>query len=257
MRHAPTWGEALLCLADNQHRYVRGSVAYLMVQADVAWAGYAVYQRDAIGVEHMEDGAIAVGFNLMRELCGTGPEAVWLAREAPADPQPYHQFFGVPVRFDSHQSALVFPRPLLDLPVKGADPRERSALEARVRDYWALDEPKVSDHVVRLLRSRILFGAVNISSVARALSMHPRVLERALAREETTFRTLLNETRADIAQRLLRGTRLSVTEISTSLGYGDTSAFSNAFRRMTGASPRSWRLGQRGNANTRARNRQR
>lgn len=241
MRHAPTWGRALLDLAENQHRYVRGGVPYLMVRDGTAWAGYAVYERQAPGAEHMEDGSIAIGLNLMRELCGAVPEQVLLARKAPADPAPYRRFFGVPVTFDASQTALVFPSAMLDLPVKGADPVLRAALAERVRDYWAVETPRTSDQLVRLLRSRIVFGEVLIEDIAEALLMHPRLLERALQREETSFRSLLAQTRVDIAQRLLAGTRLSITEIAAALAYSDTSAFTNAFRRLCGATPSAWR----------------
>ncbi len=246
MRHAPTWGRALLDLVENQHRYVRGGVPYLMVRDGTAWAGYAVYERQAPGAEHMEDGSIAVGFTLMRELCGAVPEQVLLARKAPADPAPYRRFFGVPVTFDASQTALVFPSAMLDLPVRGADPVPRAALAERVRDYWAVETPRTSDQLVRLLRSRIVFGEVLIEDIAEALLMHPRLLERALQREETSFRGLLAQTRVDIAQRLLAGTRLSITEIAAALAYSDTSAFTNAFRRLCGATPSAWRVSRPG-----------
>lgn len=241
MREAPTLGRALLDLVENQHRYVRGGVPYLMVIEDTAWAGYAVYERHILGAEHMEDGAIAVGVSLMRELCGAVPEQILLSHPAPPDPHAYRRLFGVPVTFDAHQTALVLPSGMLDLPVKGADPGRRSVLAERVRDYWAVDLPRTSDQVVRLLRSRVVFGEVGLEGIAETLALHPRVLERALQREETSFRTLLNQTRIDVAQRLLSGTRLSVTEIGAALGYADTSAFSNAFRRLCGLSPSVWR----------------
>lgn len=241
MREAPTWGRAVLDLCENQHRYVRGGVPYLMVRDDTAWFGYAVYERNVAGAEQIEDGAIAIGVKLMRELCGAAPEQVLLSHKAPADPQTYRRLFGVPVAFDANQTELVFPSAMLDLPVRGADAGRRRALAERVRDYWAVDLPRTSDQVVRLLRSRVVFGEVGLEGVAEALALHPRVLERALHREETSFRALLNQTRVDVAQRLLSGTRLSVTDIGAALGYADTSAFSNAFRRICGASPRGWR----------------
>lgn len=148
----------------------------------------------------------------------------------------------MPVTFDANQTALVFPSAMLDLPVKGADPALRAALAERVRDYWAVETPRTSDQLVRLLRSRIIFGDVLIEDIAEALLLHPRVLERVLQREGTSFRALLAQTRVDIAQRLLAGTRLSITEIAAVLAYSDTSAFSNAFRRLCGATPSAWRL---------------
>jgi AraC-like DNA-binding protein len=39
----------------------------------------------------------------------------------------------------------------------------------------------------------------------------------------------------------LRQERLSVSELALVLGYSETSAFSRAFRRWFGVSPRQWR----------------
>lgn len=143
---------------------------------------------------------------------------------------------------------LVFQSALLGRAVRGADPARRRALAERVRDYWAVDQPQVSDQVARLLRSRVVFGEVTLDGIAETLALHPRVLERALKREGTTFRALRNQTRVDVAQRLLMGTRLSVTDIAAALGYADTSAFINAFRHICGASPTGWRQSASGAA---------
>ncbi|WP_073052116.1 AraC family transcriptional regulator [Kaistia soli] len=241
MRNAPTLGRALLDLCENHHRYVRGGVPYLVARDGSAWLGYAIYQDPGASAEHFQVGALAVGFSMVKELCQARPVEVLLSRRPPADPQPYRQFFGAPVTFDADQSALVFSTDALALPVVRADPAARQALETQVRDYWAIDLPKVSDQVVRLLRPRVLFTDDRLASVAAALAMHPRVLERALQAEGTSFRAILNHTQVDVAQRLMARTRLSITAIAAALGYADTSAFSNAFRRQTGQSPRVWR----------------
>lgn len=51
----------------------------------------------------------------------------------------------------------------------------------------------------------------------------------------------LTEWRMRLAQRSLRGDGASVSEIATSLGYTSESAFSNAFKRVTGTAPRNYR----------------
>ena len=241
MRNAPTWGRAIRDLVDNQSRYVRGGVPYLAVRDGIAFAGYAIHQRGTEGVDHFCDGAIAVGFNMMRELCGALPEEVLLSRTSPADARPYHRFYRVPVRFDAEQSALVFPIRQLERPVPGADPARRAAMEKAVANYWAVALPNVTDQVVRILRSRMLFGDATLDEVARCLTMHPRTLNRRLRNEGTTFRQVLNETHFEVARQLLAGTRLDVGGIADALGYADTSAFSHAFHRMAGASPFKWR----------------
>ena len=47
--------------------------------------------------------------------------------------------------------------------------------------------------------------------------------------------------RIEAAKLLLTGNRHSISEISDIVGYADHSAFSRAFRRLTGCSPQSWR----------------
>lgn len=243
MRNARTWGRAVQDLVDNQHRYVRGGVPYLVVHGSVVSAGYAIHQQGTEGIDHFCDGAIAVGFNMMRELCGSLPSEVLLSRRPPADIHPYRSFFRVPVRFDAEQSALVFSAGLLERPVPGADSRQREILEALVAKYWAVALPSATEQVVRILRSRVLFGDATLYEVARCLTMHPRTLNRRLQSEGMTFRKLLNEAHFEVAQQLLAGTRINVSGIAIALGYAETSAFSHAFHRMAGVSPFEWRAG--------------
>ncbi len=55
----------------------------------------------------------------------------------------------------------------------------------------------------------------------------------------------LTEWRMRLAQRTLRDEDASVSEIATSLGYTSESAFSNAFKRVTGTAPRNYRNAER------------
>jgi AraC-like DNA-binding protein len=51
----------------------------------------------------------------------------------------------------------------------------------------------------------------------------------------------LTEWRMKLAQRALRDGKASIGQIAASLGYGSESAFSNAFKRVTGSAPRHYR----------------
>jgi AraC-like DNA-binding protein len=44
-----------------------------------------------------------------------------------------------------------------------------------------------------------------------------------------------------LAQRVLREEEVSVAQIAASVGYTSESAFSNAFKRVTGSAPRNYR----------------
>ena len=242
MRNAPTLGRALQDLVDNQHRYDRGGVWYLAVRDGLALIGYGIHQRGTEGVDHFCDGTMAFAFNGIRELCGALPDEVLLARKPPSDVHPYHRLFQSPVRFDAEQSALVYRADQLKRPVSGADCSEHEILGQAVAKYWAVALPSVADQVVQILRPRILFNDFSLETVAHRLTMHPRALNRRLQAEGTTFRKLLNEVRFEVAGQLLLATRMGVTEIAAALGYADTSGFTHAFSRMTGAPPHTWRV---------------
>ena len=110
MRNAPTFGAAVRDLVTHHHRYIRGSIVYLLVQGDMACWGYAVYQPGTPAIDHMCDGSMASGFNFVRELSGAPPDQILISHAAPSDIGPYRHYYGIAPRYDAEQYALVFPR---------------------------------------------------------------------------------------------------------------------------------------------------
>jgi AraC-like DNA-binding protein len=241
MQNAPTLKDAILDLCTNQRRYVRGAVTYLVIQNDIAFWGYAVHHPGMPAIEHLSDGAIAVAFNMMRELVGSVPDEVLTSRRVPGDTNPYRRFFGVTPRFDAEQHAMAFPAHLLSLPVRGADHELRRILEEKVAAYWAVEQPSMTHTVTRMLRARVIFPDTSLEAVASELSMQPRTLNRRLQAEGKSFRELTNEARFEVARQLLAGTRMGITDIALALGYADPSSFTHAFQRWSGVAPSDWR----------------
>ena len=69
------------------------------------------------------------------------------------------------------------------------------------------------------------------------LGVSPRTMQRNLASEGTTFKTLMEETRMQLARHYLADTDLSLTAIAFMLGYSELSAFSRAAKAWHGDSP--------------------
>jgi AraC-like DNA-binding protein len=240
MQTAPTLKDAILDLCTNQRRYVRGAVTYLMVQNEIAFWGYAVHHPGMPAIEHISDGAIAVGVNMMRELVGAAPDEILTSRRAPADVTPYRRFFGVSPWFDAEQHAMAFSADLLSRPVR-ANRELRRILEQKVAAYWAVEQPSMTQTVTRMLRARVIFPDTSLEAVASELSMQPRTLNRRLRAEGKSFRELTNEARFEVARQLLAGTRMEITDIALALGYADPSGFTHAFQRWSGVAPSEWR----------------
>ena len=64
---------------------------------------------------------------------------------------------------------------------------------------------------------------------------------RQLKAEGTTFEKVLDELRCQLALQYLRGKKASVNETAYLVGFSEPAAFSRAFKRWTGSSPRDAR----------------
>ena len=80
-----------------------------------------------------------------------------------------------------------------------------------------------------------------MEALARALGCSRQTLYRRLRAEGVTFEALLDRVRCRLAMRLLRDEKASVKDTAYRLGFADPAAFSRAFKRWTGSSPRFWR----------------
>jgi AraC-like DNA-binding protein len=239
--NAPTVGQAVTDFVENQHRHVRGSVVYRVIDGDQAVIGYAAYQPGVRAISLLYDCAVLGTATMMRQLVGARPDELHLPRRQPADPAPWHAAFRAPVRFDSEQAAVVYPRSVLARPVPNASATVRRALAATVDGYRLVAEPSAADRVVRLLRPRITRGRTTLTEIAKRMDLHPRTLNRRLRDEGTSFRALLNQARLNVACQMLETTELNVTQIGLMLNYADSAVFSHSFRRLTGQSPSGWR----------------
>ena len=77
--------------------------------------------------------------------------------------------------------------------------------------------------------------------IARQLGMSQRTFARRLASEGLTFRELLETLREKLARKYLSDPALPISEIAWLLGYQEVSAFTHAFKRWTGKTPREAR----------------
>jgi AraC-like DNA-binding protein len=73
--------------------------------------------------------------------------------------------------------------------------------------------------------------------------LHPRALQRDLAKHNCTFKQLLLEIRMELAEQYLRSSDITLSDLTELLGYQNLSAFSRAFKNSYGLSPDLWRKG--------------
>ena len=129
------------------------------------------------------------------------------------------------------------PPGMLDLPLPQADPNTARLFERQCREVLERRLARVG--VTGQVRSRLYLDPANFPSmqqVADELHLDPRTLRRKLTDEGTSFRTLIDEVRRNLAERFLAAGE-SIESIAQQLGYAETASFTHAYTRWTGVAP--------------------
>ncbi|MFE6860105.1 AraC family transcriptional regulator [Nocardia sp. NPDC057668] len=211
-------------------------------------------QPEVIGLEY-RDTAAATGFaqgvglsagtihKALSQVAGAdyGLLSIHLPHAPLAPEQLYVEYFGAPVVFESEYTVFRIPRELPARPIAGSNQTLRTmSVDYLTRNFSDLDHT-MSARVRIAIEQVITTAKPDIGTVARALIMHERTLQRALAAEGTTFNEVLDITRRDTVYRLLRETDLPMSQITALAGLGGQSALTRVVRRWFGTTPQQIR----------------
>ncbi len=172
------------------------------------------------------------------------PIAVYFKHAAPASIAHHEAYFGCPVHFGSDRDALLVSAHTLRTPNKLGDPglsrffETHLAAEVAACSAEVTLDRQVRDHVSTCLSE----GIPALSDVARHLGMSGRTLQRRLSEQGHSYQKLVDESRRQLAKRLLRQTDFSLIEVAFMTGFSEQSAFTRAFKRWAGQTPRSFRI---------------
>jgi AraC-like DNA-binding protein len=153
-------------------------------------------------------------------------------------------FLGCDVDFGSDVDEIEFSENVGDIPVMTGDPYLNALLikycDEALADHAAPAGTLRNDleHAIALL---LPHGRAQAGEVAAQLGMSRRTLARRLAAQGLTFAGVLAELRVDLAKRELRDASLTISQVAWLLGYREVSAFTHAFKRWTGKTPREVR----------------
>jgi len=189
--------------------------------------------------------SLAVFLLFAREATGRDvtPVAVEFGHPEPADVSEHRRIFRAPLRFSRPRPALVFPRAVLGLPLRQADPVLLAILEKQVARLVARFPPAEDpvERLRRLVAGRIAVGEPTVESMARELGLSPRTLHRRLREGGTSFREIVDGLRREMAVAYLADPRVAIAEAAYLLGFSEASAFHRSFKRWTGRTPAEYR----------------
>lgn len=143
------------------------------------------------------------------------------------------------VRFGQPHSSFTMPLELLQLPIP-VSLRDTRAAPDRPPIQPVMPQTLV-DGIEALVASLVGTSGLSMETVAAALAMSTRSLQRRLRRHGCSYSEIVQRVRIRRAREWLDGTCTPVVEIAAALGYTDAANFTRAFRRETGLSPRQYR----------------
>ena len=132
----------------------------------------------------------------------------------------------------------------LGMELPKADPQLGALLARFAQDALARrsgQEPAPLDQVHQLIAEALQQGLPTLGQIARRMAVSERTLRRRLEEQGTTFRAVLDETRARISRSYVSDRRLPLSEVAFLLGFSEPSAFHRAFKRWTGSTPAAFR----------------
>lgn len=151
-------------------------------------------------------------------------------------------WLGTDFRPNSNRNAIFVRRSALDRPGRFGDAYLYRIVADRVFDDLRNlgSRSDLVSMVMALLKhafSAGKFEQLSALNVSVQLGVSVRTLHRQLAACGASFRDLRNSVMLDSARLLLSDNRYTVTETALALGFSETSAFSRAFRQLSGQSP--------------------
>jgi AraC-like DNA-binding protein len=211
-----------------------------------ATAGLALHFRDASmhRPAFFDEMLLRVFWRLLAWLVGGELRAVRFdfAFECPPYASSYNKVFPAPQQFAQRRSAFWFDAARLRNPVR----RDKTALRSFLIEAQSnivlprRGEDMISARVRNHLQ-RTQPGWPDLIATAEALHMSTATLQRRLASEGTSFQSLKDTLRRDVAIVRLNTSTVPLGTLAFELGFSDSAAFQRAFKGWTGSAPGAYR----------------
>ncbi len=245
MRYSTTVGEAMRCCSKYLHVY-NAAIAFTITTGERRGQARLVFQtlvdhapRWTQTAEH----GIGLTWRIMT-LLSEGRchlQQVWFPHPAATTEALYRSRFDAPLTFGAGRPGLAFAGRDLDLLIS----EENRELHELATGYLDSQLPRGRTPFTVQVRQAtgVLLGTGTCGhrQVANALHVHPRTLQRRLHEEGTTFETIKDDVRRDLAQQYLSQPDVPLTQVTALLDYSEQSAFGRSCRRWFHTTPRGFR----------------
>lgn len=170
-------------------------------------------------------------------------KAVHVTHTPPAYAAEYERVYRAPVTFGSDWNAIQLDEAGMNHRIQ-LQPRYAFGILSEHADALLknLESSKTTRGRVESLLMPVLHtGTASMELIAGKMAVSRQTLFRRLKEEGVTFEKVLDDLRRRLALDYLSGKKVSVNQTAYLVGFSDPAAFSRAFKRWTGTSPRASR----------------
>jgi AraC-like DNA-binding protein len=198
-------------------------------------------------VARRQDAELSLGMflNVIREAMGPkwAPEEVHFEHPRPQTWKEHEDAFAAPVYFSQPTNALLFRTDILGHSMPARDLQLLAVMQTCMEQLGPSSPAAdgLYDRICAAIRMRLPNGYPTLEQIAHDLRISPGAVQRELSDHNVTYKDAVETTRRNLAEMYLQQRQLPLTEIALLLGYSELSAFSRAFTRWTGTSPRHYR----------------
>lgn len=172
------------------------------------------------------------------------PGLLRLRHVAPAS-RLYRRTFGAHVAECQSENTMLLDRELLGVPLNARGLALAGADVTLAPRGAEMTSRAIRRQAEMLVRTLLPLPDCSLVTVARTMSLSKRTLQRRLAESGACFEKIVDESRAKLAWLYVTQTSLRMYHIAEMVGFSEQTAFSHAFRRWHGLSPREARRSER------------
>ena len=236
---------------ERAERYARVLTSVSTYQARESAQGYCFHlhrdgDRADPGLRLSNEATIASMAAICQEVSTSvfQPLAVYFKHSGGESSAVHERHFGCAVHFGQEMDALLISHDTMHAPNKVGDSGIVKFFDTHLEQELSqlTDSQSLEQRVRREISQALSEGVPTVSSIAAHFDMSGRTLQRRLADSGHSFVSLVDASRRELAERLLRETTYPLAEIAFLTGFSEQSAFNRAFKRWAGQTPRSFRL---------------
>ncbi len=186
-----------------------------------------------------------IGFSIRckREYLGRDikPIEIWSPYQKDGNTDILENYFECKVHFGKPFMAIILPVEMLKWKVPTASPEALMLYENYCKSFL-MQKSSWSLKVKNCIWAQFQINVPTLSLVAKQLSVSERTLQRYLQEDKSSFQSILDQMRLEMAKLYLKQSNMSMVEISDRLGFEVVNSFNRFFKAKTGTNPLSFRL---------------